>query len=348
MRALVTGGAGFIGSHLVDALLGRGDDVLVIDDFSTGNADHLKSAIAHGARIVEGDVTDREAVERAVSSQRPDVVFHLAAQVDVRISVEEPGRDARINVEGTVLALDAARRAGTDRFVFASSCALYGDPDPASLPLTENAPPRPESPYGQGKLAAEGYVALYRELHGMRAANLRFANVYGPRQGTVGEAGVVSIFARQMHAGETPLVFGTGEQTRDFVYVGDIVAGILAAADRGATGEFNLGTSVETSVLELIEELRTTGDRPDFIPEMRPPRAGEVERMSLEPGLAAAHLGWRAHVPLREGLRRTWEWQCGAAGSAPSAPARSQQSGQSGHSGHSGQSPQTGPRAVAP
>jgi UDP-glucose 4-epimerase len=308
VKAFVSGGAGFIGSHLVDALVERGDEVLIVDDLSTGRGLNIADAMARGARLIPADVTDLAAVERAISNFRPDVVFHLAAQVDVRVSVEDPGFDVRVNVEGAVNLLEAARRVDADRFVFASSCATYGESPDESLPLTERAPLRPGSPYGQAKLAAEGYVALYRELHGMRAANMRFGNVYGPRQSSVGEAGVVAIFCRQMIAGSTPAVFGTGNQTRDFVYVGDVVRALIAAADTGASGEYNVGTSIETSVLDLVDTLASVGGRADFIPEMKPGRAGEIERMALDPSRAAEHLHWKPQVELDTGLRLTWEF----------------------------------------
>jgi UDP-glucose 4-epimerase len=306
MKALVTGGAGFIGSHLVDALVARGDRVVVIDDLSTGNGANITSALEKGATLIPADVTDLAAVKRAVADFRPDCVFHLAAQVDVRVSVGDPGLDVRINVEGTVNLLETARSVGTRNFVLASSCAVYGEPDDGSLPLVEKAPLRPGSPYGQAKLAAEGYTALYRDLHGMRTANLRFGNVYGPRQGSVGEAGVVAIFCRALIGGGIPQVFGSGEQTRDFVYVGDVVRALLAAADGDVSGEFNVGTGIETSVLDLIEELAIVGGRRDFIPEQLPPRPGEVERMILDSTLARERLRWEPRTGLREGLTETW------------------------------------------
>jgi UDP-glucose 4-epimerase len=307
VKAVVTGGAGFIGSHLVDALVGRGDQVLVIDDLSTGQGRNIADALERGARLVPADVTDLAAVKRALADFRPDCVFHLAAQVDVRVSVGDPGLDVRINVEGTVNLLETARAAGTENFVLASSCAVYGEPDNESLPLREDAPRRPGSPYGQAKLAAEGYTTLYRELHGMRTANLRFGNVYGPRQGSVGEAGVVAIFCRALVGGAVPQVFGSGEQTRDFVYVGDVVRALIAAADAGAVGEFNIGTGIETTVLDLIEELAAIGERRDFIPEQLPPRPGEVERMSLDSSRAVEQLGWSPQTGLRQGLIETWQ-----------------------------------------
>jgi len=322
VRALVTGGAGFIGSHLVDALVERGDEVTVIDDLSTGRGENIAAAMSRGAKLIPADVTDAAAVSRICAELRPERVFHLAAQVDVRISVSDPGLDARINVEGTVNLLDAARANGAGGFVLASSCAVYGEPEPGSVPLAETAPLSPGSPYGQAKLAAEGYVALYRELHGLRAASLRFGNVYGPRQGAVGEAGVVSIFSRLLASGGTPTVFGDGLQTRDFVYVGDVVAALLAAAEAEAVGEYNVGTGLETSVLELVDALAGVAGRAGMEPEMAPPRAGEIERMALDAGLLRSAFGWRESVPLTEGLRATWESleEPGEAGSQRPSP----------------------------
>ena len=307
MKALVSGGAGFIGSHLVDALVARGDEVTVIDNLSTGRGENIADAMGRGATLIPADVTDLAAVERICANFRPERVFHLAAQVDVRVSVNDPGLDVRVNVEGTVNLLEAARNAGASAFVLASSCAVYGEPRDGDVPLSEDARLRPGSPYGQAKLAAEGYVALYRELHGLQAASLRFGNVYGPRQGAVGEAGVVAIFCRELLQGGRPTVFGDGTQTRDFVYVGDVVAALLAASDRGATGEFNVGTGRETSVLELVEHLATIGGRSDFIPQPQPARAGEIERMALDASRLRSALGWHEQVPVEVGLRRTWE-----------------------------------------
>ena len=305
---MVSGGAGFIGSHLVDALVARGDEVTVIDDLSTGRGENIAEAMGRGAELVPADVTDVEAMRRICGDVRPERVFHLAAQVDVRISVRDPGFDARVNVEGTVNMLEAAREAGAGGFVLASSCAVYGEPEPGTVPLLEGAQLRPGSPYGQAKLAAEGYVALFRELHGLAAASLRFGNVYGPRQGAVGEGGVISIFCRELILGGRPTVFGGGEQTRDFVYVGDVVAALIAASDREAVGEFNVGTGHETSVLELVDAFAAIGGREDFVPEMQPPRAGEIDRMALDASRLRSALDWRESVPLDAGLRRTWEW----------------------------------------
>lgn len=307
MKALVSGGAGFIGSHLVDALIARGDTVTVIDNLSTGRGENIADAMARGAHLIPADVTDLAAVERVCRNLRPDRVFHLAAQVDVRVSVTDPGMDVRVNVEGTVNLLEAARKASVGGFVLASSCAVYGEPETGRVPLDEAAPLRPGSPYGQAKLTAEGYVALYRDLHGLAAASLRFGNVYGPRQGAVGEAGVVAIFCRELIQGGRPVVFGDGMQTRDFVYVSDVVGALMATSDRCAVGEFNVGTGRETSVLELVEELAAIGGRADFIPEVQPARAGEIARMALNADRLRSALGWREQVPLPVGLRRTWD-----------------------------------------
>jgi len=307
MRALVSGGAGFIGSHLVDALVDRGDEVTVVDDLSSGRAENLTDAVARGARLITGDVADPVAVARICDELRPERVFHLAAQVDVRTSVSHPGHDVRVNVEGTVNLLEASRRAGAGGFVLASSCAVYGEPAPGAVPLSELAALRPAAPYGQAKLAAEGYVALFRQLHGFPGASLRFGNVYGPRQGAVGEAGVVSIFCRLLDEGGRPTVYGSGRQTRDFVYVADIVAALLAASDHGAVGEFNVGTGHETSVLDLVDLLARASGRDDFEPVMAPPRAGEIDRMALDASRIRNALGWHEQTALDHGLRSTWE-----------------------------------------
>jgi UDP-glucose 4-epimerase len=305
MRALVTGGAGFIGSHLVDALLDRGDEVLVIDDLSTGRRENLSAALDTGAELLEGDVTDAAAVSSAVDARPPDVAFHLAAQIDVRVSVSDPVFDANVNVAGTINLLEAARRAEVGRVVFASTGgAIYGEGTGRDLPLDEAAECIPDAPYGQSKLAAEGYLALYGRLYDLSTIALRLGNVYGPRQDPLGEAGVVAIFCGALLDGRTPRVFGDGEQTRDYVYVGDIVESILAAADSRATGTLNAGTGVETSVLELGRMIGEACGRP-FEPEMAPPRPGEIQRIAIDSSRAAEELGWRAGTTLADGLERT-------------------------------------------
>ena len=306
MKALVTGGAGFIGSNLVDALLARGDEVTVLDDLSTGRRENLDGALGVGARLVEADVRDAEAVVAIATEAGPDLVFHLAAQIDVRKSVEDPAFDAAVNVGGTANVLEAARGAGARRFVFVSTGgAIYGEGEGKALPLDEGAPAEPLSPYGQSKFAAEGYLGLYERLYGLSTVALRLGNVYGPRQDPLGEAGVIAIFCGKLRAGERPTVFGDGRQTRDYIYVGDVVAAALAAAESRASGPINVGTGVETDVLELARALAELEDAESFEPELAPPRAGEVLRISIDPGRAKRELGWEAEVGLAEGLRLT-------------------------------------------
>jgi UDP-glucose 4-epimerase len=308
MRTVVTGGAGFIGSNLVDALLARGDGVTVVDDLSTGRRGNLDRALGSGAELVEADIRDAAAMASLLEDRRPDAVFHLAAQIDVRRSVAEPEFDASVNVGGTASLLEAARRSGARRFVFVSTGgAIYGEGDGQELPLAEDAPVEPLSPYGQSKYAAEGYVALYRRLYGLSGISLRLGNVYGPRQDPLGEAGVIAIFCGCLRSGQTATVFGDGAQTRDYIYVGDVVAAALAAQESDATGAFNVGTGVETSVIDLIELLREQEGGAAFRHELAPPRPGEVQRIAIDPARAEGALGWRASTALREGLGITLE-----------------------------------------
>jgi UDP-glucose 4-epimerase len=312
MRALVTGGAGFIGSNLVDALLERGDSVVVVDDLSTGRRENLGPAIERGAELEVTDITDGEAVAVVARRFEPQSVFHLAAQIDVRRAVRDPVFDAAVNVAGTASVLEAARTAGGARFVFASTGgAIYGEGSGRSLPLTEVERCSPDSPYGQSKLAAEGYVSYYRRVHGLPAVALRLGNVYGPRQDPLGEAGVIAIFCGLLASGGQPMVYGDGLQTRDYIYVGDVVEAMLAAdaalaeSAGGMDGAFNVGTGVETTVLDLVERLGRIGGRSDFTPRMAPERPGEVQRIALDSGRAADGLGWSSAVELDDGLRRT-------------------------------------------
>jgi UDP-glucose 4-epimerase len=303
MDCLVTGGAGFIGSNLVDALLARGDAVTVVDDLSTGRRENLDGALAAGARLVELDIRDRAALAELAAEAAPEAIFHLAAQIDVRRSVGDPAFDASINVGGTANVLEAARGAGTRRFVFVSTGgAIYGEGEGQELPLPESAPIAPMSPYGQSKHAAEGYLSLYERLYGLSGVSLRLGNVYGPRQDPLGEAGVIAIFCGKLREGGRPTIFGDGTQTRDYIYVGDVVAAALAAAASEATGPLNVGTGVETDVLELAAMLGADGD---LEPEFAPPREGEVQRIAIDPARAAAELGWKAEVRLADGLRTT-------------------------------------------
>jgi UDP-glucose 4-epimerase len=306
MRALVTGGAGFIGSNLTDALLARGDEAIVVDDLSTGRRENLEPGLANGATLVEADIRDRGAIEELAGREQPEVIFHLAAQIDVRKSVADPAFDASINVGGTANVLEAARAAGTRRIVFSSTGgAIYGEGDGQQLPLAEEAPLAPEAPYGQSKLAGEGYLSLYERLYGLSTIPLRLGNVYGPRQDPLGEAGVVAIFCGRLREGKRPTVFGDGKQTRDYIYVGDVVTAMLAAAESETTGPVNIGTGIETDVLELVSALGELGAAGDFEPEFAPPRTGEVQRISIDPARAERELGWRPQMGLGEGLRVT-------------------------------------------
>jgi UDP-glucose 4-epimerase len=306
MTALVTGGAGFIGSNLVDALLARGERVVVVDDLSTGRRANLDAALAQGAELHELDVCDADALQTLFAAVQPELVFHLAAQIDVRRSVADPAADARVNVEGTINVLAAAHAAGARRVVYsATGGAVYGEAE--QVPTPEDAPAQPLAPYGQAKLSGEGYCALFTRLHGLSTIALRYANVYGPRQDPLGEGGVIAIFCGCFAEGRTPTIYGDGEQTRDYVYVGDVVAANLRAAELDVTGSINVGTGVETSVLHLANAFRELEDGERFAPVRAPARAGEVVRSCLDASRAAELLGWAPQVPLADGLRLTLE-----------------------------------------
>jgi UDP-glucose 4-epimerase len=308
MQTLVTGGAGFIGSNLADALLGRGDEVIVVDDLSTGRRENLDSALAGGAELVTADIRDGEAMSALARERRPQQVFHLAAQIDVRRSVADPGFDSGINVNGTINMLEAARASGCERFVFVSTGgAIYGEGEGKELPLGEDAPVEPLAPYGLSKYCGEGYVELYQRLYGLSGVSLRLGNVYGPRQDPLGEAGVIAIFCGRLRDGGRPTVFGDGRQTRDYIYVGDVIEGLLAAASSEAQGPYNLGTGRETTLLELVELLSRLGAGNGFEPEFAPARPGEVQRIVLDSARAADAFGWRAAVELEPGLGLTLE-----------------------------------------
>ena len=309
-RSIVTGGAGFIGSNLVDVLTAAGHEVLVIDDFSTGHRENLASAPEDLVTVADLDVADGEALATAVDGFAPDVVFHLAAQADVRKAAAEPAFDARVNVIGTVNALEAARR-NDSAFVFAATGgAVYGEGDGRTLPFAETATPAPETAYGVSKLAGEHYVDLYRRMHGVPAAALRFANVYGPRQDPHGEAGVVAIMCGRLLSGEAATVFGDGTQTRDYVFVADTVAAIVAAADQLLGGgaapraPLNVGTGVETSVLDLLERLGSVSGT-EVAYKLAAARPGEVRRVAIDPAAASETLGWTPTTGLTEGLAMT-------------------------------------------
>jgi UDP-glucose 4-epimerase len=310
MRALVTGGAGFIGSNLVDELLDRGDEVAVVDDLSTGKSENLSAAIARGAAFSEADIRDAARLAHVFAAARPDIVFHLAAQIDVRKSIEDPAVDAGINVVGTINVLEAARAVGVKRIVNTSTGgAIYGETD--VMPTPESVAPRPMAAYGQSKFCAEAYCGWYERLYGLSSVTLRYGNVYGPRQDPHGEAGVIAIFCGRLLAGERPVIFGDGRQTRDYVYVGDIVAANLAAAAHPeAHGAYNVGTGTEASVLEVLGAMREAAGvgEGEFEPQFAPARPGELQRSSLDVTRARAELGFTADTDLVAGMKPTLDW----------------------------------------
>jgi UDP-glucose 4-epimerase len=300
VRVLVCGGAGFIGSHLVDRLLADGADVTVVDDLSHGRAGNL----GPGAELIKLDVAD-PGLAGVVAAARPEVVINLAAQIDVRISVADPLRDATTNVLGTVAVLEAARRAGARKVVLASSVAIYGPP--RALPVTEQAPTNPLSPYAVSKLAGELYLRQYQQLHGLDTTTLVLTNTYGPRQDPHGEAGVVAIFADAMLSGRPTRVFGDGSNSRDYLYVADAVDAFVRACGPVASGQrLNLGTGVGVTDLELNRAVaQAAGGAPE--PEFAPPRLGDLPHMVVDASMAADVLGWSPRTPLAEGIARTVE-----------------------------------------
>ena len=304
MRALVTGGAGFIGSTLVDALVGAGAQVSVVDDLSRGRREQLNA----GADFHQLDVVD-DRLAALVASIAPEIVFHEAAQIDVRRSVAEPVLDTRINVLGTVNILEASVRAGVRRVVFASSGgALYGDTD--VLPTPETHPCVPASGYGAAKLAGETYGSVFHQVHGLDFIALRYGNVYGPRQDPRGEAGVVAIFAERLLAGSDAVINGDGTQTRDYIFVDDVVDANLRAAETAALGAFNIGTGRRCDVNELHAHIaRAAGV--ERAPQHATAKPGEQRTSCLDVTRAAELLDWRPRVPLEEGISRTVDWFAG-------------------------------------
>jgi UDP-glucose 4-epimerase len=292
----VTGGAGFIGSHVVEALLARGDEVTVVDDLSNGKREN----VPEGARLLVHDV--REGLDEVFGETQPELCCHLAAQVDVRVSVERPQLDASVNVLGTIAVLEAARGHGAQVVFSSTGGAIYGECD---APAPEGSERRPLAPYGVSKLAGEEYLAAYNRLYGARHVSLRYGNVYGPRQDPHGEAGVVAIFFGRLAEGEAPRIFGDGLQTRDYVYAGEVARATLAAAGHDG-GVFNVGSGIETSVVDLYELCRrVAGSEVEAV--KAPARLGELQRSVLDVSLAERELGWRPEVTLEEGLRLTWE-----------------------------------------
>ena len=318
MRILITGGAGFIGSHVTDAYLAAGHEVAVVDDLSSGSADNVDPR----ARWYRMDVRD-PGLDAAFVEERPEIVCHHAAQVSVRRSVEAPQADADVNVLGSLNLFEAARRHGVRRIVFASTGgAIYGEQ--SGPPADETHPCRPRSPYAVAKLAVEHYLDSFCDTFGLQAVVLRYANVYGPRQDPHGEAGVVAIFMQRILAGLAPTIYGDGEQVRDFVYVDDVVTANVAALDKampdGAMATFNVGTGRATSVNALWRVIESIA-RPSVGAYHEPARSGDVRRSVLDPSRAARELGWRAAVDVENGLARTWAWFLAQAGRTPAEAA---------------------------
>lgn len=301
MKILVTGGAGFIGSWVVDTFLEEGHEVVVLDDLSTGREENLSK----GAQFVKGDIRDLENVDRIISDFKPDIIDHHAAQIDVRKSVENPMHDAGINIIGTLNLIESSLKHGVGKFIFASTGgAIYGEPE--IIPAHESTDPYPISPYGTSKYAIEKYLGYYNYVHGFDYVALRYANVYGPRQNPHGEAGVIAIFCSRILSGSPCTVFGDGGQTRDYVYVEDVARANLLSLN-APVGSYNIGTGIESSVNDLISELKKSSGT-DFEVQYGEERPGEVQSISLEATFAEKTLGWKPNVDLAEGIQKTWDW----------------------------------------
>lgn len=295
--ALVTGGAGFIGSHLVDALLAAGREVVVVDDLSSGRAER----VAPAAKLEVVDISDRDAFDAVLDAAAPEAIFHLGAQSSVTVSVADPLRDCAVNVVGTLNVVEAARRHGAPVVFTSTGGALYGNEAP--LPTAEDFIPAPLAPYGASKWAGESYVTTWTRAHGVPHAVCRLGNVYGPRQSPHGEAGVVSIFSLKLWRGEAPTLYGNGLPTRDYVHVHDVVAALLAAS--GHAGVFNIATGVETDVAALYAELQRAAGT-NLEPQLAPLRQGELERSCMDPSYARESFGWQASITLEDGLHSTY------------------------------------------
>lgn len=294
---IVTGGAGFIGSHVADALLAQGHDVTVVDDLSAGS----EAKVPAGAKLVEIDIVDRPALQRVFDEVQATAVYHLAAQASVTASVADPLRDCAVNVQGTLNVVDLATKLGAPVSFTSTGGALYGDDVP--MPTGEGQIPAPLAPYGASKLAGEAYVKTWSLASGVSHAVCRLGNVYGPRQSPHGEAGVVAIFSEHLHSGRAPKMFGHGTPTRDYIYVGDVVSALIAA--NGKRGTFNIATGVETDVATLWRVLRDEAGA-DIEPDLLDLRAGELKRSCLDCSRAERELGWKAAIGIDEGLRRTY------------------------------------------
>lgn len=301
MRVVVTGGAGFIGSHVADAFVKRGEDVLVVDDLSSGARDNVPAEAA----FAELDIAAADGVAHTFGEFRPDFVAHLAAQSSVTVSVKDPQRDFASNVQGTFNVLRVASELGAPTVFASTAGALYGEGAP--IPTNESYVPQPLSPYGASKQAAEAYVGTLQRFHGIDHTVLRLGNVYGPRQSPHGEAGVVAIFSERLIRGETVIAYGRGTPTRDYVHVGDIVRAFVALSDRPTAGTFNLGWGREVSVLEVLEGLqRAAGTSVE--PQLEPLRAGELTRSAIDASAAEQAFGWRPERELETGLAETFRW----------------------------------------
>lgn len=303
MKVLVTGGAGFIGSHIVDRHIERGDNVIVIDDLSTGKEENLNPA----ARFYEIDIRDTEAAQ-IILDEKPDVISHQAAQVQVTISQKQPALDSEVNIVGSIKMLEAARQASVKKFIFASTGgAIYGDPDPSFLPANEELSPAPISNYGAAKLSVEKYLHVYADMYGLNYVSLRYSNVFGPRQDPHGEAGVTAIFALKMLADEDVMLFGDGTETRDYTYISDIVEANILALEKGDREILCIGRAVEVTVPEIFKRI---ADLTEYKrePVRKPLRPGEVHRIYLDNSKAKRVLGWEPKVSFEEGLERTVEY----------------------------------------
>jgi len=306
-RALVTGGAGFIGSNLVDRLLAEDWEVTVVDDLSSGKRENLRAAENLPVNLEQVDITS-EHLEATVAAARPEIVLHLAAQIDVRRSVADPLHDAAVNVLGTVRLLEACRKAEVGKVVFTTSGGcIYGEPSRDELPISETYEGHPHSPYGASKRGVEEYLYTYEALYGLRWTSLALANVYGPRQDPTGEAGVVSIFGGRLLEDRPITIFGDGEQTRDFVFVSDVVDAFMRAIEAGDGLRCNIGTGAETSVNELYQLLAELAGS-SRAAEHAPSRAGELAHIALDVSRAAEALGWKPRWTLRDGLAQTLDW----------------------------------------
>jgi len=301
MNIIVTGGGGFIGSNVVDALVKKGHKVAVVDDLSTGKKENLNP----NAQFFNIDLREKNALEEVFQNSKPEIIYHIAAQIDVRKSAADPAFDASVNIIGSINLFELAVKYNVRRIIFSSTGgALYGEPE--NLPADENTLVAPLAPYGVSKYCTEQYLNYFKRMYGIERVILRYANVYGPRQDPLGEAGVIAIFTGRILNGENPIIYGDGTQTRDYIYVEDIVKANLLAMD-GNEGIYNIGTGIETSVNELVKMFSTVLNK-DIKPVYEPPRKGEVQRIALYGTKANKELGFRPQFSLEEGLRKTIKW----------------------------------------